>query len=433
MPKTDDFTATDHKFFLTNSAQLQRWLPWLRMFRGFRIAIDYQKMLVSFLAVLVWLVGSLFCSELFLRDAELEQLSSQNSRSVSALEWLRPSTWETYTSASTHRPETTRLQVLNRISANSQSVVWPVERVARSLAALITERAATLWWHDWFQLVWALTVAAFFGVSISRMTAREITGNGRSMIRDTRYALRQFPTTFCTPLIVLLGFAALWTLNSLCGWIGRIPIIGESILALFWLCFLFIALLMALLFVGLMLGWPLMYASNAVEQNDAFDAVSRSLSYLLNRTWYAFFLAFIATLYGSILLIFVTWMTQLTVHLSMNSIASGAGIERPAAEVAKFSLSGRIWEEMFQDGFARSLVQIWGSGVSLIPMAFSFSFFWTSTTIGYFLLRRSEDGTPLDEMNLSDSTDKNTADLPLVGIPAAEYREAQRRHSQTHS
>ena len=433
MPKTDDFTANDHKFFLTNSAQLQRWLPWLRMFLGFRIAIDYQKMLVSFLAVLIWLAGSLFCSELFLRDAEIEQLDSHRVRSFSALEWLRPRTWETSSSASTHRPETTRLQVLNRISANSQTVVWPVERVGRSLAALITERSPTPWWHHWCQLIWGLTVTAFFGVSISRMTARELTGNGRSLIRDTRYALRQFPITICAPLIVLLGFAALWTLNSLSGWVGRMPVIGESLLAVFWLCFLFIALLMALLFVGLLLGWPLMYASNAVERNDAFDAVSRSLSYLLNRTWYAFFLAFIAVLYGSVLLIFVTWMTQLTATLSINSIASGAGIERPAIELGRLSLSGRVWEEMFQDGIARMLFQIWGSCLSLIPMAFSFSFFWSSTTIGYFLLRRSEDGTPLDEMNLSDSTDKNHADLPLVGIPAAEYREAQRRHSQTHS
>ena len=49
-------------------------------------------------------------------------------------------------------------------------------------------------------------------------------------------------------------------------------------------------LAMSLILLGLAVGWPLMLASIAIEDADAFDAFSRVYNYLFARPWYALFL-----------------------------------------------------------------------------------------------------------------------------------------------
>ena len=46
---------------------------------------------------------------------------------------------------------------------------------------------------------------------------------------------------------------------------------------------LILGLVMAILLVGLLAGWPLMHASVAAEADDTLDALSRSFSYLNQR------------------------------------------------------------------------------------------------------------------------------------------------------
>ena len=46
---------------------------------------------------------------------------------------------------------------------------------------------------------------------------------------------------------------------------------------------LVLGLVMAILLVGLLAGWPLMHASVAAEADDTLDALSRTFSYLNQR------------------------------------------------------------------------------------------------------------------------------------------------------
>jgi hypothetical protein len=49
-----------------------------------------------------------------------------------------------------------------------------------------------------------------------------------------------------------------------------------------------------------------------------------------------------------------------------------------------------------------------------VVVAFVHTFFWSSATIAYFLLRHSVDGNELDEVFVEDFEDKDEL-LPLVG------------------
>ena len=73
-------------------------------------------------------------------------------------------------------------------------------------------------------------------------------------------------------------------------------------------------------------------------------------------------------------------------------------------------------------GFRLTLVwmQFWQS----LPTTFAFSYFWTTVTVIYFLLRKSEDSIGLDQVYIPAGEPVDDT-LPLVGIPAADHREAR--------
>ena len=71
---------------------------------------------------------------------------------------------------------------------------------------------------------------------------------------------------------------------------------------------------------------------------------------------------------------------------------------------------------------ATAAAHFWQKVVSLGLVGFVVSYFWTATTIIYFLLRKSVDAMPLETVSERVS---NTVDvLPVVGVAAAEQREA---------
>src|SRR5690606_6093166 len=58
----------------TYAARVQRWLPWMRMLRGFRMAIDPRRLVLALLAVWIWSAG-----EAFLRRQPFSPVASLSS------------------------------------------------------------------------------------------------------------------------------------------------------------------------------------------------------------------------------------------------------------------------------------------------------------------------------------------------------------------
>jgi hypothetical protein len=70
----------------------------------------------------------------------------------------------------------------------------------------------------------------------------------------------------------------------------------------------------------------------------------------------------------------------------------------------------------------------WLRILSWFVRGFVISYFWTAVTIIYFLLRLSLDAKPLDHVYIPAATAADP--LPLVGIAAAERREAASADSE---
>ena len=85
-------------------------------------------------------------------------------------------------------------------------------------------------------------------------------------------------------------------------------------------------LLMAILLLGLLFGWPLMWATISTEETDSFDALSRSYAYVFQRPLHYLFYAFVAGVVG--------WLGWLLVANFAAGVIFGWAIGPPVGEAA---------------------------------------------------------------------------------------------------
>ena len=102
---------------------------------------------------------------------------------------------------------------------------------------------------------------------------------------------------------------------------------------------------------------------------------------------------------------------SLVTELAAWSVSTGRGDEG----VALFA----------SDTFGATMVKLWTQLWSLWVHGFVYSYFWTSVTIMYFLLRQSEDAVELDVVSLPEDCESK-AELPLVGVAASDLPVVER-------
>ncbi|WP_437227811.1 hypothetical protein SH661x_000567 [Planctomicrobium sp. SH661] len=427
MSKPTEQIDLEEQFFPTPEALAQRWLPWLRLLRGFRMAIDVRRMLIALVAVFLWSAG--------------ESLIPASSQNVSegprtVWPWEESSTALGWGTLDTHVADFIFSRPPEWISIHPW--IAPVQRffhpmiraVQPGWEILFTRPATTKMLSLLLLLFLGISISAIFGGAISRMAAVDFARNEEiSIRRSLRFSFGKYLSYLGAPLIACAGLAASWLFNFLAGLVASVPVVGEPLVAFFWCFPLLAGFIMAMILLGIGLGWPLMIAAISTEASDAFDGLSRAYSYLLNRPWYALFLAFCMLVYGTILLMFVQGMIQLTFQLTTASFESGFyGNHDATHRQLPSQIHGPL--EKLTDGISKNaempevfstLRTFWTRVVMSIPAAFIFSYFWTMVTIIYFLLRKREDATPLNEVWMPESS--GGSKMPLVGIPAAELRE----------
>ena len=192
------------------------------------------------------------------------------------------------------------------------------------------------------------------------------------------------------------------------GLFGNIPDAGGIIVSLLWgLAFLF-AFVMSLILLVTLAGWPLMMTTISVEDSDGFDGLSRIFSYLFGRIWYFLWLVFITLCYASICLFFAELLIQLVSHLSYWGVSWGMGSKQ----------TNDLFHQN-QNTLATTISIGWGSILNILFSGFIVSFFWSANTVIYFLLRKCDDGTPLDHVYNADEDQDQADELPLAGVAKA--------------
>lgn len=167
----------------------------------------------------------------------------------------------------------------------------------------------------WFVGCWA-----FFGQAVRRIVALRIARDeGLGMRQALGFAASNWASVLLAPVIVAIAVGIFWGLNALAGLALSIPVGGMLLSILLVPLAAISTLLMLMIALGGVLGFPLVGAAAAWERNGALDAISRSFSYVFARPLQYFFTTFLVLLFVGVILWGGSWFSRLLVH----SVASG--------------------------------------------------------------------------------------------------------------
>jgi hypothetical protein len=256
-----------------------------------------------------------------------------------------------------------------------------------------------------------LCIVSTFGGAICRIAALQFAREEKPGISEAlRFSIKKFWGFFMTPLVPLGIGAIIWAFIFLIGVLGNIPLgIGEILVGIFMWVALPAGAIVAAVIIGTVAGFNLMFPAIAYDGSDSMDAVSRSFNYVYARPWRMGLYSFAAFIYGAICYVFVRFFAFLLLWTTYRGLRLGAWFhstrglpDKVAAiwpeptfhELLAYSTEAGNWSEKV----AAFLVYIIALVVIGLVVSFIISFYFSSNTIIYALLRNKVDNTPLEEI-----------------------------------
>lgn len=287
-----------------------------------------------------------------------------------------------------------------------------------------------LWWlieaHFWYSLLigfGSLVIWALGGGAICRMSAVEFSLGEKITIRQAlKYVRERFTSLLSAPLIFIgfiLSFAFIMVLFGL---IMRIALIGDILVVVLFPLSLILGILTAICALGLLIGGSLLWPSIATDGVDAMDAAfARSFGYIVQRPWKAALYAVIAVVYASICWVMVNLFVFLSLWITRAVVSWGTApfgwFKMPDPDGDKLppiTKIERLWDVgghpnqlyvspdwsalSWNEYISAFLVLVFVMIVIGLMWAFISSFYYTVSTIIYFLLRRDVDGTEMTDV-----------------------------------
>jgi hypothetical protein len=300
-------------------------------------------------------------------------------------------------------------------------------------------------------VIWELLVWGLIGGAITRIAALKFTRDeSPGLIAAVRHAFSKWPSYGLPPLIAMAGAGVFAIQLVVLGLIMRVDALA-FLAALFWPFVILLGLMMAILLIGALVGWPLMWSTVSVEGTDAFDALSRSYAYTYHRPWrllwyalFALFLAvvsmFVVKLFASSAILLGNWSidwglddaTMRTVVApepapvtgvpKLNLAAPDAAVDfnTPSLEAASAAEPSGLLRA------TRRVIGFWKAVVALLVAGYQAGFLWVSAVGIYLLLRRDIDGVQTGEVYVDQAEEYGMppmADDAATGVPDIAPRE----------
>ncbi len=313
-------------------------------------------------------------------------------------------------------------------------------------------------------LAWSIATWAFFGGVITRLAAVQFNGKERTTLKQAvKFVLSRYISYVLSPTFPLAVVAIIVLLMAVYGLVALIPIVGDVLLyGLLFPLIVFGGIAIAVILLGL-IGYPLMYATISVEGSDTFDAVSRSYNYVFQAPWSFLWYSFVALVYGAAVSFVVILLGCVMVGLGKGAVSIPASAvyeprkpdfmfvyapeslgwkelllrgtplevkyhpkptdEQQAANKRELELaqkphkdlpsgyqptdpkqSDAYMKEMTWSNYAGAgIAWFWMVLVFLLMIGFTYSFFWTSATMIYLLMRKKVDEVEIDEVYIEET------------------------------
>ena len=254
-------------------------------------------------------------------------------------------------------------------------------------SATLAEMAGALVRIAWFVAVWSI-----FGTAIARCVGLKLAGEEAPGLSGALwFGSRKWLAAFNSVAFVLAGILALSVPGAILGLLMRSDW-GLAFAGAIWPLVLAGAVVLSILAVGVVAGWPLMVGAVGVERGDSFQAISTAFSYLYQRPLHYIFYGLIALAVSLPALAAASLFATATSTLALWAASLGMGHDRTVAVLEGLHAAGGAAPWGIQ------ALGFWTRGLEAILGSFGWGYFWAIATAAYMLLRRDVDGTELDEV-----------------------------------
>jgi len=360
----------------------RRFVPWLLLFRAMSLAFSFRQLAVAGVALGVLCAGQL----------TFQRLGWAADQQFDIVNWQFDDAAE---------PTNARggSDVLGKLSP----LATPWIQVAYSAIAVLVNDSYAGRFQSAMVCLWLVSVWSLFGLALCRLTARRLARNEEGSVRRAiRFGVTRWIYGIVAPALPAAAALVVVVPAIVVAATGRIPWIGATLVVLGSPVILVCSMTAAYLFLAILIGWPLMLAAIATDDCDGFGGLSRSYSLWTGRLWYFAWCWIVAAVVGTVAVLLASWLGRWGLLISDLAIRTGMGesnTEVDAASTVQFLLT-------------------------ILLRMYCLSFFWTSVTIGYVLLRQSVDRLPFDVIAPDDEERPKRDPLPVVGIPAMQIASA---------
>jgi hypothetical protein len=274
----------------------------------------------------------------------------------------------------------------------------------------------------WELLVWGLVGGAITRIAALKFTRDEAPGP----VLALRHVLSKLPSYSLPPLIALGGAAVFAIQLAILGLLMRMGVFA-FLAGLAWPFVLLLGLLMAILLLGALVGWPLMWATISVEGTDAFDALSRSYAYTYQRPWRLLWYVLVVAVLAIVSMFVVKLFATTAIALGDWSVDWGLDDEsmhevvRPPVIAPNAPAPADLG--LMRNG-ARRAIWFWKWLMEALAAGYQAGFLWVAAVGVYLLLRRDIDGVQTTEVYVDQDaefgvpplTDDVTTGVPEVAV-----------------
>jgi len=295
--------------------------------------------------------------------------------------------------------------------------------VTQNIAACFVALVWAFRFHTVYSvLFFAVTLAmmSLAGGAICRIAALQFAqGEKPGLTESVRFSVRKFYSLLTAPITMIAIIAVIGAFIILLGLVGNIPWAGELSVGLFLPLALMAAALIAIIGIGILGGFNLMFPTIAYEDSDCFDAISRSFSYVYAKPWHMGLYTLTAAVYGAICYAFVRFFCYLLLQITYFFLQLGFLQHNekltaiwPQPNFTDFLGSTTASPTNWSTSAGSFLIHMWVLVVVGLMVSFLISFYFSANTIIYAVMRNRVDKTALDE--IYTGSDEMAAEFPTL-------------------
>jgi hypothetical protein len=359
-------------------------LPFTKVFQTFRIAIQPSKLIIALMAVVV------LCITGWIMDYVVIAASDA------------PSEAGTFSS------------LWDAVGTGFHGAVYSlllldISGVATSIAECFEAIGQAIQDHYIYSIIYiviALVVASLAGGAICRIAALQFArGEKPGLGEALNFSTKRFVSLFAAPLTPLGIIVFMGLFIFVLGLIGNIPWAGELLVGICMPLTLLAGGLMAVVLIGAVAGFNLMFPAVGYDDADCFDAISRAFSYIYAKPWRMGFYTALAAVYGAICYSFVRffaflllWVSHRTLQLGILGDNSKLKTIWPQPSFVDFFGGPSSVPSIWTESVAAFLVYIFVLVTVGLVISFVVSFYFSANTVIYALMRNKVDNTAVEDV-----------------------------------